>query len=429
MNVAAMTRAFWKVTRFARAARFWWVLVLAFAALLAQCFGAARAANCGYPSTTEAENAASAVIIFTNAETAAQACNSTANLAAGGQGGGWHDRWTRESCTVVLEENKVKIQWRHLGVWNGCSNNYSGAEAEKDAASLRWQFTNVCPAGEVWNPVTQTCEGEQTCDVNGPPLAGGWVKSPDDQAIFTCSGGCEYADNNSSSLCSRIDGQYYCSVDGWTRTGFTCTPGDNDGAVPPSDSDGDGASDENDQAPNNPGDTGGNDPHDGDSGEDDSGTCGGEGQPACDGTNGGSGQGNTSGGGGNCGSPPHSSGDAILAQIAYQTWATRCAVEGQGNGGSGGGDGDAISIEDGGTIEDMETPWVDGEGIEPSEWDSGLGGGSCPAPLSETITIAGHSATVEFSFDPLCQFATLMQAIVITMSLLLSAYIIAGVRV
>lgn len=36
---------------------------------------------------------------------------------------------------------------------------------------------------------------------------------------------------------------------------------------------------------------------------------------------------NASSGGGDCASPPVSSGDQILGQIAYQTWATRCNVE------------------------------------------------------------------------------------------------------
>ena len=36
---------------------------------------------------------------------------------------------------------------------------------------------------------------------------------------------------------------------------------------------------------------------------------------------------NVSSGGGSCSSPPVSAGDGIAAQIAYQTWATRCAVE------------------------------------------------------------------------------------------------------
>jgi hypothetical protein len=36
---------------------------------------------------------------------------------------------------------------------------------------------------------------------------------------------------------------------------------------------------------------------------------------------------NRSSGGANCKTPPNSSGDAILSQIAYQTWATRCQAE------------------------------------------------------------------------------------------------------
>lgn len=35
----------------------------------------------------------------------------------------------------------------------------------------------------------------------------------------------------------------------------------------------------------------------------------------------------TSDGGGNCDTPPSTKGDAVGAQVAYQTWATRCAVE------------------------------------------------------------------------------------------------------
>ncbi len=37
--------------------------------------------------------------------------------------------------------------------------------------------------------------------------------------------------------------------------------------------------------------------------------------------------GNESGGGGDCQAPPVSSGDPLLAQIASQAWATRCAIE------------------------------------------------------------------------------------------------------
>lgn len=66
------------------------------------------------------------------------------------------------------------------------------------------------------------------------------------------------------------------------------------------DSDGDGVSDAQDAFPNDP-----------DNGKDKE-----DGETA-----------NTSTGGGNCESPPVSHGDAIAGNIAYQTWATRCAVD------------------------------------------------------------------------------------------------------
>lgn len=40
----------------------------------------------------------------------------------------------------------------------------------------------------------------------------------------------------------------------------------------------------------------------------------------------------TSSGGGNCGTPPLITGDPAAQQIAYQAWATRCAIERQGDG-------------------------------------------------------------------------------------------------
>ena len=67
--------------------------------------------------------------------------------------------------------------------------------------------------------------------------------------------------------------------------------------------------------------------------------------------------------------------------------------------------------------------------IESQEWSSGLSGtGTCPAPISTTVTIGGVSAPVNFSFDPLCQFANYLYAVVVTMGGLMAAFIIAGVR-
>ena len=56
----------------------------------------------------------------------------------------------------------------------------------------------------------------------------------------------------------------------------------------------------------------------------------------------GDGDGNSSSGGTNCGSPPVSTGDSLLAQIAYQAWETRCQFDRLDEAGSrlGAGDGE-----------------------------------------------------------------------------------------
>lgn len=63
------------------------------------------------------------------------------------------------------------------------------------------------------------------------------------------------------------------------------------------------------------------------------------------------------------------------------------------------------------------------EDIEQS-WDSGISGGSCPAP--ETADVMGE--TLEFSYQPMCDFAGYMYGVVIACALMIAAFIIAGLR-
>lgn len=218
-----------------------------------------------------------------------------------------------------------------------------------------------CPAGTEWNEAEKKCMGNE-CP-NKPPLSGGMVRSvglnglpeshPNSCPLSTCSAGCEYEDQGTNHSYYVIDGVAWCSVSGWAPSGQQCSasPTMPEPGTPPTDSDGDGTSDEYDLSPNNPGESG-----DG-SGQDVSRACGGLGQPEClpDGSNEGSGRGNTSGGGGDCNTPPRSSGDAILAQIAFQTWATRCAIVATANQGSGTGTGEG---------EGDQPNWTKGEGQE-----------------------------------------------------------------
>lgn len=257
-------------------------------------------------------------------------------------------------------------------------------------------YLNGCPADAPWNPATGTCEAP--CDFNAPPLTGGHTPStgnlgfpasdPNGCATQVCSGGCAFNDPGTSSLSFVVvDGVAHCSVAGWRAAGQSCTASDGTGSVgsPPTDTDGDGTSDGFDSSPNNPGSGGGGGADGAQQPED--GQCGGPGQPECGTPGSGSGNGNTSGGGGNCETPPSSSGDAILAQIAYQTWATRCAIAGLGTSGNGNDDrgqpdwtkGNAPPVDQDNTDYVAETTRF-GISLSPDMLDRQnlFGSGSCP---------------------------------------------------
>jgi hypothetical protein len=138
--------------------------------------------------------------------------------------------------------------------------------------------------------------------------------------------GCGYELPENGFLVTRkIDNVTYTAVTGWQppqgaeASQYTCPSGGLGVPGPlPADGDGDGSSDGQDPAPNNPGE-GAPQPADPPPG-----TCGGAGQPACPSQES---DPNKSSGGGNCKTAPSSTGDPILAQIAFQTWATRCEGE------------------------------------------------------------------------------------------------------
>ncbi|MGV8950481.1 MAG: hypothetical protein ACOH2M_05210, partial [Cypionkella sp.] len=320
--------------------------------------------------------------------------------------------------------------------WNACSSLKDGY----------WPSGSPdCPvAGDVWNDATKLC-GPPPCDGNAPALTGGWVEGDwaTDTSLPTsvCSDGCGFSPSASSITQKKIDGVWWSSVKGFAPTGSACVAGDGSGALgnPPSDGDGDGSSDGTDGAPNNPGVGGGG----GEQAEDGSGS--GTNEPG-----GGDGNGNTSGGGGDCKTQPTSTGNAITAQIAYQTWATRCAIESlkDGNGnvkttGTGtatgtGGTGTGTNTEPGSPSAGVGTLYTkNGDTIESvyAEFKTAVsgsalvtagagvfsgcsGGGSCPmetwnasgfdivqdlsalcgGTLSSLISFAGYIALAGFAF-------------------------------
>lgn len=326
----------------------------------------------------------------------------------------------------------------------------------------RWfSMANQCPAGGQWSDATKKCD--VPCS-SKPNLGPRWIQGTSDAGSSSmCHENCEYVGSlDAVTDQTTVDGIRYTRFAAMTPWGNSCTTGNTsygtEVAAPPADSDGDGSSDGNDTAPSNPGQGAGG-------GEEPGGEDGG--QPGE-----GSGNGNTSSGGGDCGTPPNSHGDQIAAQIAYQAWATRCAVErsqdedgnvktketsgtGTGTGTGGGGTGglgtcaasevgtvlctmkeaiagikgflDGIGEEAGtldqgdgeGENEDLDTVWADQEGTE-VELDAsgfGLAGGSCPAPP----TYMGHSLDLGGN---MCLFATIIGAIVLAAAYAQAAYII-----
>ena len=81
---------------------------------------------------------------------------------------------------------------------------------------------------------------------------------------------------------------------------------------------------------------------------------------------------------------------------------------------------------------DQDKPEVPWEEEKPADyeksWTSGLGGGSCPAPVSFSVSLGGQSASPEFSFAGICQFGTIMRPVIIALAAIIAGFIIAGVR-
>lgn len=266
---------------------------------------------------------------------------------------------------------------------------------------------------------------QQNSCTGAPPLTG-VTGGPSDDRV--CRSGCEYQCDG-ASIVATIDGKKMtvCSVPTWSATGSTCSSGA--GGLPPAtpqpnDRDGDGTSDDNDSAPNNPGQGGGGD-ESGDGEEDGGGLCGGPGQSPCGDPGTGSGNGNTSGGGGDCNTPPRSTGDAILAQIAYQTWATRCAITGKGNAGPGTGSDPGNGGEqgqpdwtkgDGPPVPTDDTDYPSqqtrfGLGVSPDLLDEEniFGNASCP---NFSITIWSQTVSTA-DFDGWCNLVVILRGLIL----------------
>jgi len=309
----------------------------------------------------------------------------------------------------------------------------------------------ACIAPDVYSTVTHDCQ-TPCADREDMNFAGWGLHSND----VVCFSGCEWvqlseaAGGGQAALGSTCTTDPSCSGEGYSLLDNTdagtagpsqvCRPTDTDGDGIPdvddefpndpnegSDTDGDGIGDNNDSAPNDP--RNGRDT-DGEEDGDDEGD-------------------NVSEGGGSCNQPPVSTGDGILTQIAFQTWKTRCAMEAVTDGGAlkvkGTGTGGSITVGGGTSGGGSCDPYTDanckpkyfdgsegdGNGAGVDGWadegdgftadESGFGlSRSCPAP--PTITIAGQTRTLDTS--GLCDLAGIIGALVLVMAFAHALYVV-----
>lgn len=189
-----------------------YLLVALIVAALASLFGIgeAHAQSCP-PTTTQRTHAAGISLTYATAQEALAACNATASPGMTGGTAGWHDRFNAGGCTIVDGANRVAVLWEHIGVWESCSTNYSGAESSKNHSETGWQFTELC---ENYNSHTGQCDD---C-----PGTGQTPTSPNNLGAYQCSNGCGIF----GTMCSGGSGapaNYVC----WTQVGgAACDPSD-----------------------------------------------------------------------------------------------------------------------------------------------------------------------------------------------------------
>lgn len=154
-------RMFWKVTRWARAVRFWLLLAVALLAWVG--LGEARAAQCGMPSKSEAFAAAGGGEVYAYEGEARAACESVQ---------GWHSEQVggivRRLAKSGACEPVAGNQWRvrvsseaaggeRFNVLTGCEPLTPSVSGSDSVTGWKW-INPGCPAGKVWNESTKTCE-------------------------------------------------------------------------------------------------------------------------------------------------------------------------------------------------------------------------------------------------------------------------------
>jgi hypothetical protein len=134
---------FLKVTRYARAVRFWWLLAIALVAFLG--FGEARAQTC--PRVGDAEGGFS----YTTRAKALAACNQWSQCVAQQQAASGNN-WTNVRCV-----NRSAAAVGGSPYVGGYEPIYGGSGTSGFNIGDYFRYLSTCPSGSTWNNTTNTC--------------------------------------------------------------------------------------------------------------------------------------------------------------------------------------------------------------------------------------------------------------------------------
>ena len=78
--------------------------------------------------------------------------------------------------------------------------------------------------------------------------------------------------------------------------------------------------------------------------------------------------------------------------------------------------------------EEVEVPEEELDLETPGEWSSGLGEGTCPPPWTVPITLGPQVHNIDFTYQPLCDLASLLRPLLIACAAIVAAFIIGGAK-
>lgn len=227
-------RTFWAVTRWARAARFWLVLLLAALAWLGFGGQAHAQSRCEFQYIPNPSNPYPDITAAVAACQAAPASGWKTTRA-----GGWFDGFTGRTCERHATLNRIELVYSTKHNANSPSCDYRPGAPESGRYVVQYySFTEGCPAGTEWNPDLGKCFNPEECLQRNGAANGMPAINTSRPFKRLCRGGCWLTmEGNGPGSCTSILGQpgsMMCSGV-FQYSGETCSSPPSEGEPGPDD--------------------------------------------------------------------------------------------------------------------------------------------------------------------------------------------------